>query len=66
MYHCFIIVYVQENAHFVVVDMVLEMLEAVKWAVCLQQFKNTHPHQDRCENQNTLKNLTQSIPLTAV
>uniref|UniRef100_A0A671S307 Rubicon Homology domain-containing protein n=1 Tax=Sinocyclocheilus anshuiensis TaxID=1608454 RepID=A0A671S307_9TELE len=50
-----IIVYVQENAHFVVVDMVLEMLEAVKWVVCLQQLKNTHPHQDRCEKQNTSK-----------
>lgn len=45
----------QENAHFVVVDMVLEMLEAVKWAVCLQQLKNTHPHQDRCEKLNTSK-----------
>ncbi|XP_050974403.1 protein associated with UVRAG as autophagy enhancer isoform X2 [Labeo rohita] len=45
----------QENAHFVVVDMVLEMLEAVKWVVCLQQLKSTHPHQDRCETQNTSK-----------
>ncbi|KAF4109101.1 protein associated with UVRAG as autophagy enhancer isoform X2 [Onychostoma macrolepis] len=45
----------QENAHFVVVDMVLEMLEAVKWVVCLQQLKNTHPHQDGCEKQNTSK-----------
>lgn len=45
----------QENAHFVVVDMVLEVLEAVKWVVCLQQLKNTHPHQDRCETHNTSK-----------
>ncbi|XP_052420406.1 protein associated with UVRAG as autophagy enhancer isoform X2 [Carassius gibelio] len=46
----------QENAHFVVVDMVLEMLEAVKWVVCLQQLQNTHPpHQDRCEKPNTSK-----------
>ncbi|XP_073702409.1 protein associated with UVRAG as autophagy enhancer [Garra rufa] len=45
----------QENAHFVVVDMLLEMLEAVKWVVCLQQLKSTHPHQDRCETQYTSK-----------
>ncbi|KAK2905029.1 hypothetical protein QQF64_033238 [Cirrhinus molitorella] len=45
----------QENAHFVVVDMVLEMLEAVKWVVCLQQLKNTQPHQDICETRNTSK-----------
>ncbi|KAK9969283.1 hypothetical protein ABG768_027474 [Culter alburnus] len=45
----------KENAHFVVVDMVLEVLEAVKWVVCLQQLKNTHPHQDRCETHNTSK-----------
>lgn len=51
----FIIAYVQENAHFVVVDMVLEVLEAVKWVVCLQQLKNTHPHHDRCETHNTSK-----------
>nr|XP_055072468.1 protein associated with UVRAG as autophagy enhancer isoform X1 [Misgurnus anguillicaudatus] len=43
----------QENAHFVVVDMVLEVLEAVKWAVCLQQLKNTNPGQDRYETPNT-------------
>lgn len=54
-HRCHFIVYVQENAHFVVVDMVLEMLEAVKWVVCLQQLKSTHPHQDRCETQNTSK-----------
>ncbi|CAM4603807.1 unnamed protein product [Leuciscus chuanchicus] len=45
----------QENAHFVVVDMVLEVLEAVKWVVCLQQLKHTHPHQDRCETHNSSK-----------
>ncbi|XP_039511757.1 protein associated with UVRAG as autophagy enhancer isoform X2 [Pimephales promelas] len=45
----------KENAHFVVVDMVLEVLEAVKWVVCLQQLKNAHPHQDRCETHNTSK-----------
>lgn len=51
----YFIVCLQENAHFVVVDMVLEVLEAVKWVVCLQQLKNTHPHQDRCETHNTSK-----------
>ncbi|XP_043105219.1 protein associated with UVRAG as autophagy enhancer isoform X2 [Puntigrus tetrazona] len=45
----------QENAHFVVVDMVLEMLEAVKWIMCLQQLKTAHPQQDRCEKPNTSK-----------
>ncbi|KAK7154111.1 hypothetical protein R3I94_007471 [Phoxinus phoxinus] len=45
----------QENAHFVVVDMVLEVLEAVKWVACLQQLKNTHPHQDIFETHNTSK-----------
>jgi len=35
--------------------MVLEVLEAVKWVVCLQQLKNAHPHQDRCETHNTSK-----------
>ncbi|XP_056321856.1 protein associated with UVRAG as autophagy enhancer [Danio aesculapii] len=40
----------QENAHFVVVDMLLEVLEAVKWAVCLQQSNNANPNnRDRCE-----------------
>ncbi|XP_049341105.1 protein associated with UVRAG as autophagy enhancer isoform X2 [Astyanax mexicanus] len=31
----------QENAHFVVVDMVLEVLESVKWAVSQQKLKDT-------------------------
>ncbi|XP_051564302.1 protein associated with UVRAG as autophagy enhancer isoform X3 [Myxocyprinus asiaticus] len=45
----------QENAHFVVVDMMLEVLEAVKWVVCLQQLNLTNPHQDRYNTHNTTK-----------
>ncbi|KAL6485292.1 hypothetical protein MHYP_G00073370 [Metynnis hypsauchen] len=37
----------QENAHFVVVDMVLEVLEAVKWTVYQQQLKRTDASEDR-------------------
>ncbi|KAI4874038.1 hypothetical protein NFI96_026266, partial [Prochilodus magdalenae] len=37
----------QENAHFVVVDMVLEVLEAVKWTMCQQELKHTDFSEDR-------------------
>ncbi|XP_072542770.1 protein associated with UVRAG as autophagy enhancer [Salminus brasiliensis] len=36
----------QENAHFVVVDMVLEVLEAVKWSVSQQKLKLTGVPED--------------------
>lgn len=32
---------VQENAHFIVVDMVLEMLENAKWTLSLDQWRST-------------------------
>ncbi|KAA0715775.1 Protein RUBCNL-like [Triplophysa tibetana] len=44
----------QENAHFVVVDMVLEVMESVKWVVCLKEFKS-NPCQDKYETQYTTK-----------
>ena len=41
---------VQENAHFVVVDLVLEVLEAVKWTLSLSQGSTGSEHtQDRGE-----------------
>ncbi|XP_051997783.1 protein associated with UVRAG as autophagy enhancer [Xyrauchen texanus] len=45
----------QENAHFVVVDMMLEVLESVKWVVCLQQLNLTNPHKERHNTHNTTK-----------
>ncbi|XP_051566825.1 protein associated with UVRAG as autophagy enhancer-like isoform X2 [Myxocyprinus asiaticus] len=45
----------QENAHFVVVDMVLEVLETVKWVVCLRQLNCTNPYQDGYKTHNTTK-----------
>ncbi|KAI7808851.1 hypothetical protein IRJ41_016398, partial [Triplophysa rosa] len=44
----------QENAHFVVVDMVLEVLESVKWVVCLEELKS-NPCQDKYETLYTTK-----------
>uniref|UniRef100_A0A7N6A4P2 Rubicon Homology domain-containing protein n=1 Tax=Anabas testudineus TaxID=64144 RepID=A0A7N6A4P2_ANATE len=49
---------VQENAHFIVVDMVLEVLEGVKWNLSSDQWtssSDTHQHTDRrtCTHRHT-------------
>ncbi|XP_066542657.1 protein associated with UVRAG as autophagy enhancer [Hoplias malabaricus] len=43
----------QENAHFVVVDMVLEVLEAVKWAMYQQELKREEGSEDRVKHVNS-------------